>query len=85
MLKLNTANINYLKTMRLCDVIDGSKDESLYYNEKTIKALSSFSNLIGFSRYGDWSMTPNHDKTVTLTNDRFFVIVDEKGFIRFIS
>lgn len=64
MLIFNDRNIEYLETMRVCDVIEKSTITDRYFSEKTIKTLRSLLSILWKPDY--WNMTPLHNKTVSL-------------------
>lgn len=87
MLIFNDRNIEYLETMRVCDVIEKSNVQDLFYPKNVIDTLKELLSVLWKPDY--WNIMPLYDKRVSLSTnigDGDFchtIIINSDGSMKF--
>ena len=86
MLSFNDRNINYLESMRVCDVVDNSTIEDQYYSNNVITTLWRLLDSV-YSPADHWRICPLHNKCVRITCElnSHAVLIREDGSMVFES
>lgn len=81
-MKFNVNNIEYVKTLRLCDVVESLNDLNRYYTDEQIATIEALYKLVNPQHF---EMFPLVDRTIKLetTVDTYIqLVIKPNGFIK---
>lgn len=81
-MKFNTSTIEYVKTLRLCDVVESLNDLNRYYTDAQIAAIEALYKLVNPQHFEMFPLVDRTIKLETIVDTYIQLIVKPNGFIK---